>query len=363
VTPMADRNARSEPRRDPSDGAFLRRVLLAVLVGAALVAAWRLSDMLLAAFGAVLVALLLRGLAQALSRTTHIPESWAVAPVVLALLAAVLAAFWLFGSQIATQFDLLAQDLPERISALQRELALTAWGGWFIDRAHEMNLTSATSQIAGYVAALFGSVFRSIAYVAVALFAGVYLSAQPDRYRGAMLRLVPSARRERYAEVLDLIGITLRRWIIGQAVTMAVVGTLTAVGLWSLGVGAPLALGLIAGMLAFIPYVGPILASMPGILMAVAEGPMLAVYTTALYGAVHFVEGNLVTPLVQAEAIKLPPLLILFAALGFGVLLGPVGVLLAAPLTVVLLMAVNTLYLEDVLGERRAWPPQRHDER
>ena len=163
--------------------------------------------------------------------------------------------------------------------------------------------------------------------------------------------------------MLDLMSATLARWLIGQSVTMAFVGTLTAFGLWWLGVAAPLALGLIAGMFAFVPYVGPIMASAPGILIAAVQGPMPALYAAALYAGVHLVESNLVTPLVQAEAVELPPVLTLFATLVFGLLLGPVGVLLAAPLTVVFLVVVNTLYLEDVLGEPRTWPSVRRDDK
>jgi predicted PurR-regulated permease PerM len=219
-----------------------------------------------------------------------------------------------------------------------------------------MDLTKATGQVAGHITSLFGSVFRAGAYLAVLLFAAVYLAAQPQRYRHGVLRLVSPQRRKRIDEVLDLIGATLRRWLVGQSITMAVVGTSTALGLWGLGIEAPVALGLVAGMFAFIPYVGPVLASAPGILMAATQGPVPALYAAALYGGVHFVEGNVITPLVQAEAVELPPVMTLFATLVFGVLLGPVGVLLAAPLTVVLLVAVNALYLEDVLGEPRAWP-------
>jgi predicted PurR-regulated permease PerM len=102
-------------------------------------------------------------------------------------------------------------------------------------------------------------------------------------------------------------GITLGRWLIGQSVTMAFVGTLTALGRWLLGIAAPLAIGLTAGMFAFAPHVGPILAAAPGIQIAAVQGPMPALYAAALYAGVHFVEGNLVTPLVQAEAAELPP--------------------------------------------------------
>ncbi len=137
---------------------------------------------------------------------------------------------------------------------------------------------------------------------------------------------------------------------------MAVVGTLTAIGLALLGVTAPIALGLISGMFAFVPFVGPLLASVSGVLMASMQGPTLVGYVVVRYAAIHFVEGNLITPLVQAEAVELPPVLTLFAALVFGLLLGPVGVLVAAPLAVVILVAVNTLYIEWMLGERRVWP-------
>jgi predicted PurR-regulated permease PerM len=280
-------------------------------------------------------------------------------PVVLVLLAGFGAVGWLFGSQIATQFDVLAESLPKGFAQLVREFGSSPWGEWLLGRAHDLNLTSATGQAAGYIAALFGSVFRAATYIAVLLFSAVYLAAQPGRYRHSLLLLLPRDRRVRIREVLDLMGAVLGRWLIGQSVTMAFVGTLTAFGLWGLGVAAPLALGLIAGMFAFVPYVGPILASIPGILIAAVQGPMPALYAAMIYAGVHLVESNVITPLVQAEAVELPPVLTLFATLVFGLLLGPVGVLLAAPLTVVLLVVINGFYLEDVLGEQRVWPSAR----
>jgi len=315
---------------------------------------------LLLALGAALLALLLRGLAGGLSRRTRLPVAWAVAIVVFAMMAVISAVAWLFGSQMAMQFNQLAQDLPKGLARLNSELAATAWGTWLLAFARDMDYTGATGQVADRLATFVGTLIRVATYLAVLLFASVYLAAQPNRYRVGLLRLMPPERRERIGEVLDLISATLKRWLVAQSLTMAVVGVLTGLGLWAIGIGAPLALGLIAFMFAFIPYVGPILSAAPGLLMATTQGPTLALSAAAVYAAVHFVEGNLITPVVQAQAVELPPVLTLFATLVFGVLLGPVGVLLAAPLTVVLLIAVNTLYLEDVLGERRAWP-QTHE--
>ena len=343
-------------RTKSAASSFARRVLVLCLVGAAGLAVWKLSDVLVLAFGSALLALLLRGLAREVSRRTRIPEAWAVVPVVLTLLGSIVAVGWLFGSQIASQFNLLAKDLPQSLAQLAREFGSSSWGTWLLGHAQDINLGSASAPVASYIAALFGSVFRTVAYIAVLLFAALYFAVQPTRYVDGLLRLVPAPRRDGTREMLELLGITLRRWLIGQSITMTVVGTLTAIGLGLLGVTAPVALGLISGMFAFVPYVGPILASVSAILMAAMQGPVLVVYVVALYASIHFLESNIINPLVQAEAVELPPVLTLFATLVFGPLMGPVGVLLAAPLAVVLLVAVNALYIEGVLGERRVWP-------
>ena len=322
-------------------------------------ALWRLSDVLLLAFGSILLALILRGLAGFVSDRTRISEGVAVAAVVIVMTSAFAVFAWLFGSQIVTQFELLSEDLPQGISKLVYDLRTTQWGGWIFLRAQEVNFSSATTQVTGYITAVFGSILRTVGYLAVLLFASIYLAAQPERYLQGFLRLVPQERRERVGAVFSLTGGTLQRWLVGQSITMAIVGTLTGLGLWGVGVPAPLALGLLAGLFAFIPYVGPILSSVPGILMAATHGPLPAFYAALLYAGVHFVEGNLITPIIQAEVVELPPILTLFATLVFGLLLGPIGVLLAAPLTVVFLVLINTFYLEDTLGDARSWPAAR----
>lgn len=355
--------ARSRHEADGTDRPFMRRLLLVLIVVAGALAAWRLSDVLVLAFGAILLALVLRGLAQALARATGLPEAWAVAPVVILLLAALAAAVWLLGSQVSRQFALLARDMPQGVAQLVSDINELPLGAWLLDQAQALDFAGAGTQVAARISAVFASALRTLAYGAVLIVAGIYLAAQPERYRRGFLRLIPPARRDRCAEVLDLAGQTLRRWVVGQSVAMLVVGLMTGIGLWALGINAPLALGLIAGAFAFVPYVGPVLAAAPGILVAASLGLMPAIYVLLLYAGVHFVEGNFVTPMVQAEAVELPPVMTIFAALVFTILLGPAGVLLAAPLMVVALVAVNMLYIEDTLAERRAWPSPRRGAR
>ena len=135
-------------------------------------------------------------LAHTLSRVTRIPEALAVALVVLALTGAICAVGWLFGSQLRTQFDLLAVDLPQSLSKLIQDVGSTSWGAWLVEQAKDADLTDATKQIAAHVAALFSSTVRAFAYLAVLLFAAIYLAIQPARYRNGILRLVPPARRD-----------------------------------------------------------------------------------------------------------------------------------------------------------------------
>lgn len=318
--------------------------------------AWRLAALLTLAFGAIVLSLGLRGLARLLRRATRIGERWAVLLVVVLSVIAFTGVGWLFGAQIGAQFDILVKRLPEIFAAFQQDLAQRPWGLWLIEQIQGVDIPSATSVLAGRIGAFFSTTLRGAAYAALLVCTGIYLAMQPDRYRRGVLQLVPPTRRSRAAEVLGFAGDVLQRWLVGQSLTMLAVGTLTSFGLWALGVSAPIALGLISGTFAFVPYVGPIAAAVPSVLMALTQSPWLALYTILLYGGVHFVEGDVITPLIQNETVRLPPALTIFAAAVFGVLLGPLGVLLAAPLMILLLVAVQTLYIEDVLGEQRTWP-------
>jgi predicted PurR-regulated permease PerM len=141
----------------------------------------------------------------------------------------------------------------------------------------------------------------------------------------------------------------LRLWLKGQAIAMVVVGLLTGLGLWALGMPSALTLGLLAGVLEFIPFAGPIIAAVPAILLALAVSPELALWVTLLYVAIQQFEGNLLTPLVQQYAVDLPGAVLLFSLIGFGTLFGTLGVILAAPLAVVTMVLVKRLYVIETL--------------
>ena len=133
---------------------------------------------------------------------------------------------------------------------------------------------------------------------------------------------------------------------------MLIVGIATSVGLSMLGVPLALILGIIAGFLDFIPYLGPIMAGVPAVLLALSISPELALYTVLLFVGVQLVEGYLLQPLIEARAVDLPPALVIVMQLIFGTLFGFAGVALATPLAAGLAVLVRMLYIEDVLGDR-----------
>jgi predicted PurR-regulated permease PerM len=164
-----------------------------------------------------------------------------------------------------------------------------------------------------------------------------------------LIRLLPVPARPRGAQALDACGFALSRWLMGQSVSMLFVGTATALGLWMLGVPLAFSLGVVTGLLAFIPYIGAIIGGVLAVLLAFMEGPQTALYVLILVFAIQQFEGNVLMPFIQRWAVDLPPVLGIAATVMFGMLFGLMGVLLATPAMVVLMVLVQRLYIKGVL--------------
>jgi predicted PurR-regulated permease PerM len=161
---------------------------------------------------------------------------------------------------------------------------------------------------------------------------------------------VPRDRRPRFAEVLDDIGATLRWWLVGQLVAMTVVGTATWLLLTAIGMPSALLLGLQAGILTFIPFLGPIIGGAAILLVAMSQGGAMVLWAMGGYVLIQSIEGYLLTPLVQQNTVDLHPLLAITAMILFGTLFGLLGIALATPLVVVIRLLVLRLYVDDALG-------------
>jgi predicted PurR-regulated permease PerM len=189
------------------------------------------------------------------------------------------------------------------------------------------------------------TVFGGLADLVLVLVLAVYLAADPATYRKGFLALLPPGMRGDVGDAFTDAGHALRRWLGGQLVAMCVVGVCIGLGLWIAGVPLALPLGILSGVLDFVPFIGPLLAAIPGLLIAFAKSPTVALYAIAVYVVVQFIEGHLVVPIVQKRAVALPPALTLVAIVMFGIIFGIVGLFFAVPLTVVTVILVQRLYV------------------
>ena len=186
------------------------------------------------------------------------------------------------------------------------------------------------------------------------LFTAIYIGAEPKLYYKGLLHLFPHTARRRADEVLSAIGASLRRWLLAQLVMMATIGVATAIGLSLLGVKAALALGLIAGLLEFIPMLGPILSAIPGIAMAFLDSPQKALLVALVYWAIQFLEGHILQPLLMKRGVDLPPVVTLIGLALMALVFGFLGMMVAVPVLAAVMVAVKMLYVEDVVGDEIA---------
>ncbi len=303
-------------------------------------------------FGGILFAIFLTALAESVERLTGLSRGWALTLTIFLLVLASGACGWLTGSALGTQITRLVNRLPEAMKIIESYLSQYSWGRELLGLLPApQDLLPLGKGLLGNITGFFTTTIGVIASLVLVFFLGIYLSVEPDIYLNGLLSLFPAERRARIREILLLTGQALRWWLIGRAVAMAIVGLLTIFSLWIIGLPLAPALGLIAGLLTFIPFIGPTLAAVPAMMIALIEGPYMVFYVVIIYVMLQQVENQIFTPLIQKRAVFLPPAVLLSAQLLIGVLFGFMGVLFASPLCIVFVVLVQTLYIQDVLDE------------
>jgi predicted PurR-regulated permease PerM len=335
---------------------FVERLVVAIVVLGLVALLWQLRGLLILVFGAVLAAVILTVIAAPIAQRLHLPRTVALTIAVVLAAALFAIAFGLFGREVAAQASLLEHRVPEAWRAI--ETRLDAWG-----LGEPLAQWTQSIRSGGGVAANLGGIAMSVgsalADTLLVLVGGVYLAAQPDLYRDGLIKLIPERGRALCAEALDDSGRALRLWLRGQLVSMILVGLLTGFGLWLIGVPSALTLGLLAAILEFIPFAGPIIAAVPALVLALAAGPEMAFWVVILYLVVQQIEGNVIQPIVQERAVDLPPALLLFSIVAGGLVFGIVGVIFAAPLTVVIYVMVKRLYVREALHTATPIPGEK----
>jgi predicted PurR-regulated permease PerM len=205
-------------------------------------------------------------------------------------------------------------------------------------------IASGTRAIVSQTFRIISGIFEGVGNFFVVIFLGLLLAAQPNIYRDGILRFVPRKRLPEAADLIDDIGETLRRWLLGQMATMSTLFLLTWIGLTIIGIPGALVLGFLTGLLTFIPNVGAILAGFLIVLASLGSGLTAILSAFGLYLAVQFLEGNVLTPLIQRHAISIPPATLFAAQIFLGVLFGLWGLALALPLIATIKVVLNHVW-------------------
>lgn len=351
---MADEHPGVGRHRDVQE--FARRVWLAVFIVAALgggiLLLWLAYKVALLFFAAVLLGILLRTLADWVGRITGLRSGWSLTIVLLGLGGLCVGLGWLLAAPISQEVAQLSDELPKAIQRLEEQLQHYAFGRALVTHLHQpAGIVSQAGTLLTRASGVFSITIESIVDVWVILFCGFYLATQPQWYVEGFLKLLPRARRPRGRVVLREIGKELKYWLFGQIISMSIIGFLTWLGLFLLKIPLSAALGLLAGVLDFVPVAGPWVAGVLSCVLALLRSPWHAVYVACLFVGLHLFEGHILIPQIQKRATRLPPVLTVISMVLFAALFGFFGLFLATPLLALVLIATKTLYVEDVLEE------------
>ena len=337
-----------------ADGDFARRCIIAILLVALALFLWKIVDVLLLLFAAILLAVLLRSFADLLAARTPISERWSLTSATLTIAVVLVVLVVLFGAQVATQLSSVAQRIPEAINSVGTRLDIPNAAA-----SAEAAIRSGTGGLVSRMARFGYTALGALANLALVCVAAIYLAAEPALYLHGAAKLLPPSQHERFIDAMSAAGRALRLWVGGQLVSMSIVGVMSSLAYWAIGLPSPLGLGVIAALADFIPFVGPILGAFLPVVFSLNIGTGALLWTLAAIIAIQQIEGNVIVPLIQKRAVSMPPVLVLFAIVAFGLTFGPLGVILAVPLAAAIIVLVKKLWIREALGEETELPGER----
>jgi predicted PurR-regulated permease PerM len=376
----AERRARMVGWRS---GDVLRATALVTSYLLALALAWVARDIVFTAFLGVLFGLAVGAGADRLTRL-RIPRGIGAPLVVIAFLGTLYGVGAAIAPTVRTQVVELRTRVPEAVDRIEAWVnARPGVAGLFLG-GHEVagepsaapaptatgragtgtatqpaargptlreRITEQLSGTARYLFPFLSSTITVAAGLFLILVLAIYVGADPGLYHAGLMRLFPRGARDRAGAVLTRIATVLRRWLVTQLVAMVVIGVVSTVTLLLLGVKAAVALGVIAGLLEFVPTVGPILAAVPAIAMGFLDSPEKALTVGLAYLVIQQLEGHVLIPILMKEGMDLPPALTIVTQAVMALLFGFLGLMVAVPLLAVVIVPVKLLYMEGVVGD------------
>lgn len=339
---------------------------------------WEVQDVVFLAFIGVLFGVTLSAAADVAERRLRIPRAVA-APIILVLvLASIVGLTSLAAPQVASQVQEVRSQMPQVVGKVRGWVQAQAGGVSKMladttdktaktaktekteppakDSATSPSLPTSPSSIGHAFFAVFSSTLSALAGVILIIFITLFVAVDPGLYHRGLMHLFPHRHRKRAGEVLSAMAFSMRRWLVTQLIAMIVIGLVTAGALALLGIRGAIALGIIAGLLEFIPFVGPIAAAVPAIAMGLLDSPQKALWVAIVFTVIQQSEGHLLIPLLMKDSLELPPVLTILSQAVMATVFGFLGLLVAVPVLGAGMVAVKLLYVEDVVGDEVGVP-------
>jgi predicted PurR-regulated permease PerM len=325
---------------------------------------WQIRSVLMLIFAAVVLATALNTLGEQLQKRLKIQRSLSLILAIFGLLGILALALWLVVPPFVGQFQELTQLVPQGIERLDQSVqSLSAMAPPFLDpylpQVEDLvkQLQPLVNRLAGGSFTLVTGTLGGVLNVLLVVILTLMLLFEPEPYRRAFVRCFPSFYRRRVHGILDKCGRSLQGWLLGILFNMLVIGSLSGVGLLILGVPLPLANAIFAGLLTFIPNIGPALSVVPPMVIALLDAPWKSLAVFGLYFFVQQMETNVLTPIVMAQQVAMLPAVTLLSQVFFATFFGFLGLLLALPLTVVLQVWLHEVVVKDILDR---WQEENH---
>lgn len=309
---------------------------------------WFSRRVILLLFAGFLIALILTSLTALLRKVVPVGHKLGYFFVLLIIAGVVWVAGVLVAPSVADQFGELANRLPKLFGDLRERVQQSSVYQEIegaLPKAKELIPSSGATR----VTQVFSSTFEAASAFAFIVFSALFLAGSPEVYKKLLIKLFPPRLRGDAKETLARVTCTLKYWLLGQGLAMAVVGILTGTSLAIAGVPLAVALGILAGLAEFIPIIGPIAASIPALLLALSLGSQKFLIVLVIFLVIQFLEGYIIMPLAQRQTVDLPPVITLLALLLLGGSFGLLGMFVAAPLAAVALVLAEDVYLQRYL--------------
>ena len=342
---------------------------------------WAAHEVFFLAFIGVFFGLTLSSAADRLERA-RIPRAVGAPAVLILVILSLAGLVFLAAPQVTSQAKEIREEVPRVVNDVRGWIEEQAGGvsrmlqdttsqkkkaatgntarGKDADKIAELTPTRQTVGHAFFT--VFSSTLSALGGIILVFFVTVFVAIDPRLYHDGLMHLFPHRHRARAGEVLSAMAFSLRRWLVTQLIAMVAIGAVTTGVLLLLGVRGAFALGVIAGLLEFIPFVGPIAASVPAIAMGLLDSPAKGLYVGLAFTVIQQTEGHLLIPLLMKGSLSLPPVLTLLTQALMATVFGLLGLLIAVPMLSAVMAAVKMLYVVDVVGDEIEVPGEAERE-